>query len=456
MEPTTPSRAVSDPAVRTAALHDRLTTIVLDGGGVADVAAALGEVVGAGVLVLDRDHHVLAAANGGAGTIGHPSPPLLAQALRAACEQGIRTRRTQHRPSGADGTADPNPGSSGEDGTGGAEAGAAAGAGAPAVAGAGAGTGVAAGTGVGAEAGAVEYATTPIVAGDEVLGILALAGERLAPGDLRSLEHAAQISALLLLRARTLAHAGHRLRGEFLEDVLDTPLRDPEGLLARAARLGLALTGPHTVLTARCRDSLLREQVSGAAAAFAAHGAGLAGDYRGNVVMLLPGDADPVTIARKLAEQLSVSVGAPVTVGAATAAPGADTIADAHRDAARCLDVLLALNRDGEGAGLDELGVYSLLFGRAGQDELRRFVDRTIRPLLDHDARRGDLLRTTLAYFECDANLAHTAANLYVHINTLYQRIDRITSLLGPDWRHGDHALQVHLALKVHSVLSSP
>ena len=405
MEPTTSSRAENDPAVRAAALHDRLTTIVLDGGGVADVAAALSEVVGAGVLVLDRDHRVLAAAG------DHPSSPL-APALRTACEQGVRTRRTQHRQPAADGA--------------------------------------------GAESGAGEHATTPVVAGDEVLGVLALTGEHLTPGDLRSLEHAAQISALLLLRARTLAHAGHRLRGEFLEDVLDSPLRDPEGLLARAGRLGLDLAGPHTVLTARCRDSLLREQVSGAAAAFAAHGAGLAGDYRGNVVVLLPGDADPVAVARALAEQLTLSVGAPVTVGAATAAPGADTIVDAHRDAARCLDVLLALDRDGEGTSLAELGVYSLLFGRAGQDELRRFVDHTIRPLLDHDVRRGDLLRTTLAYFECDANLAHTAANLYVHINTLYQRIDRITALLGPDWRHGDHALQVHLALKVHSVLSSP
>ena len=51
MEPTTSSRAGNDPAVRAAALHDRLTTIVLDGGGVADVAAALSEVVGASSLL---------------------------------------------------------------------------------------------------------------------------------------------------------------------------------------------------------------------------------------------------------------------------------------------------------------------------------------------------------------------------------------------------------------------
>ncbi|WP_442817868.1 helix-turn-helix domain-containing protein [Streptomyces sp. NBC_01591] len=44
-------------------------------------------------------------------------------------------------------------------------------------------------------------------------------------------------------------------------------------------------------------------------------------------------------------------------------------------------------------------------------------------------------------------HLSRTASALYVHVNTLHQRIDRITALLGPLWRHGDHALQVHLAL---------
>ncbi|MGY3061130.1 DNA-binding PucR family transcriptional regulator [Streptomyces sp. TE3672] len=56
-------------------------------------------------------------------------------------------------------------------------------------------------------------------------------------------------------------------------------------------------------------------------------------------------------------------------------------------------------------------------------------------------------MRTALAYFTCDGNLSRTASALYVHVNTLYQHMDRISVLLGPRWRHGDHALQVHLAL---------
>ncbi|MFD0344083.1 GAF domain-containing protein [Streptomyces sp. NPDC127117] len=47
----------------------------------------------------------------------------------------------------------------------------------------------------------------------------------------------------------------------------------------------------------------------------------------------------------------------------------------------------------------------------------------------------------------CDGNLSRTSAAPYVHVDTLCQRMDRISVLLGPQWRHGDHALQVHLAL---------
>src|SRR6266540_3070958 len=86
---------------------------------------------------------------------------------------------------------------------------------------------------------------------------------------------------------------------------------------------------------------------------------------------------------------------------------------------ARCLDVLLALDRDGHGATADELGVYGLLVNQTGRDELDRFVRQTIGPVLDYDARRGgDLERTLLTYFQSDANLARTAARLYVHANT--------------------------------------
>lgn len=404
-------RAHSESIERAAALHERLTTIVLDGGGMADVAQTLAEVLGGSILVLDPRGRTMAAAGDDplveqARTEGAlPDPCPAAHAVRDARVLSTDARRTRRIPAGADGSA---------------------------------------------------ACATPIVAGSELLGVLLLVRDHLDASGVRSLERAALVTALMLLSERTVAEAEHRLRGEILEDLLGSPHRDPEGLRRRATLVGLDLHRPHTVFAARCRDSAHRRRIADAAASYAAHARGLAGEYRGDTVVLLPQDPDPDEAARTLADHLSRVVDNLVTVGAATAAPGIDAIVEAHHDAVRCLDVLLALDRDGEGASPGELGVYGLLFHQAGREELHRFVRRTIGPVLDYDTQRGgELIRTLLAFFACDTGLGRTAAELYIHVNTLYQRIDRITSLLGPQWRHGDQVLQVHLALKVHLVLSA-
>jgi DNA-binding PucR family transcriptional regulator len=131
--------------------------------------------------------------------------------------------------------------------------------------------------------------------------------------------------------------------------------------------------------------------------------------------VLLPDNEDPGGAARSLANSLTRAAEHPVTVGAAAAAPGAAAIAEAYQAAARSLDMLLSLDRDGHGATPDELGIYGLLFNQADRHELDRFIQQRIGPVLDYDTRRGGELEHTLrAYFQYDANLARTAAALYI------------------------------------------
>jgi DNA-binding PucR family transcriptional regulator len=113
--------------------------------------------------------------------------------------------------------------------------------------------------------------------------------------------------------------------------------------------------------------------------------------------------------------------------------------------------VLVSLGRAGQAASREELGVYGLLLSASGQGEVDRFVSRTVGPLLDYDRDRGsELVRTLLAYYGSGGSLTRTAQELFVHVNTLYQRLERVTQLLGNGWRSGDGALQVHLALQLN------
>ncbi len=393
---------------RAAGLHDRLTNIVLEGGGMTAVAQTLCDVLGGGLLVVDVHGRVMAAAGSDPlvvtaqerGTLPAGSPA--SRAVRDVCGRGAEARRSK-RIVGND-----------------------------------------------------DYPSawvTPIVAGQDVLGALVLLHPSLEAADIRSLERGALVTALILLNERTVAEAEQRMRGQLLDDLFAVPHRDPEGVRRRAALTGLDLTRPHTVLVARCPDGIRAREVCDAATSFASGRGGLAAEYDATTVVLLPSDDPTDDVARELAARLSQSAGVPVTVGAAPAPPGVDGFVDAHRDARRCLEVLVSLGRHGEAATPEQLGVYGLLLAQADRSELHQFVRRVLGPVIDYDAQRGtDLTRTMLIFFDNDANLSKTASALYLHVNTLYQRLDRISRLLGPGWRHGDDALQAHVALKLHQV----
>ncbi len=405
-------RTHSEAVEKAAQMHERLTSLLLQGGGMSDVAATVADVLGADLLVLDAAGRVATAAPEGRASPGTTAGDACGPGLEEALARCQATGRTVRVPAGDAGGAD--------------------------------------GTDPDAGAGWV----TPVAAGAQHLGALVLLRPELAEADLRMLERAAQVTALLLLNERSLAEAEQRIRGDLLDDLLVPFQRDVDGLRRRARLLGADLDNPHVVAVARPVGTDGRRAVVNEASRLAAEAGGLAGEHGGRVVLLLPGeDESPGETAQRVLLRLRAAADGPVTVGGAGPAAGPAALAASYADAVRCHEVLTALGREGQAAGPQELGIYGLLFSQIGRAELQSFVRRTLGPVLDYDAAKGtDLAGTLLAYFRLDGNANRTAAELFVHINTLYQRLDRVTQLLGPDWRAGDAAQHLHLALRVHQV----
>ncbi|MFH8371640.1 helix-turn-helix domain-containing protein [Streptomyces sp. NPDC018031] len=201
-----------------------------------------------------------------------------------------------------------------------------------------------------------------------------------------------------------------------------------------------------------------RQRLWSAASHLAATGRGLAAARDGGTVLLLPlGPADSAAeTARRTARHLGAAIRVPVTVGASSpvtapaARPGA--VAHAYAEARRCVSALRVLGRSGQGAAAEDFGFLGLLLGDTGDGaRIAGFVRGTIGPVIDYDARRGtDLVRTLDAYFACGASPARTKDELHVHVNTVAQRLDRVGRLLGPDWQSAARALEIQLALRLH------
>ncbi|MFI7102595.1 helix-turn-helix domain-containing protein [Streptomyces sp. NPDC050161] len=294
-----------------------------------------------------------------------------------------------------------------------------------------------------------------VLAGPELLGSLLLTGRAgLTADDRRLFERAALVTALLLLLRRSVAEAEDRVRGELLDDLLTVPpsggLRDTGSLALRARKLGINLTRHHAILVANC-DPDLRSRLLAEAARRARMLGGLAGTRNGYTVLLAP-TADPGPLAHDLAQELTRGLGTPVTIGAAGPTTGAECLPDIYDEAHRCLGALETLGRFGEGAGPAELGFLGVLLGERA--DIAGYVDRVLGPVIDYDTQRGtELVRTLDAYYDHGASLARSKDALHVHVNTVVQRLDRVTQLLGPDWNTPSKALEIQVALRLHHLV---
>ncbi|WP_198171373.1 helix-turn-helix domain-containing protein [Actinoplanes awajinensis] len=376
---------------RAAAAHDRMTAVVLRGGGVDDVAADLVDVLPGALLVIDAQGRVLATAR----TPGCDVP--LPETGETVVDEAVAASRGEGRSVRRD-----------------------------------------------------DLIIAAVVAGADNLGAVLFRPARpLAAADQRILERAAQVTALLLLFRRTVAAAEAQVRGELLDDLISRPVRDPEAVRDRAARLGLDLDAPYVIVAAgdETGDGLRQRAVSWART-FVANRRGLAMSRDGRVTLLLPGE-DPAGTARLVARELSRALARPVTAGGAGPGRGAAGVATAHREAEQCLSALVTLGRAGSGAGTAELGYVGLLLGE--RRDVTGFVHGVLGPVLDYDERRGTALITTLdAYFDQGGGLARAAEVLHVHVNTVTQRLDRVAQLLGDDWQHPRRVLDLQLALRLH------
>jgi sugar diacid utilization regulator len=96
-----------------------------------------------------------------------------------------------------------------------------------------------------------------------------------------------------------------------------------------------------------------------------------------------------------------------------------------------------------------DMGIELLLQSRGRKDVLD-FTLQILGPLLQ-DARNRSLYDTLLRYVRESKSAARTAEALQIHTNTLYQRLQRIETLIGYDLGNAESFTLLSLACQLHS-----
>jgi GAF domain-containing protein/sugar diacid utilization regulator len=302
--------------------------------------------------------------------------------------------------------------------------------------------------------------TAPVLLGGQVVARLWLPGaaSELRELDRRAIEHAVLVCSLEFVRRRTAEDVEWSLRADLLTDLLEGAAGPT--LATRAVPLGHDLARAHTVLVAAPDDAT----GGGRALLGAVHMIADRCDPRplvttmgDHVVVLWPdtsrGDDASAAAEHLRADARRVLAGATVTVVIGHRCAHIEEAGAAVGTARGALELARTHGAD-RTLTLPDLGVYGLLLQLNDPTELVRFAERVLAPLRDYDRRKSArLVDTVRCYLDKGMSVARTAAELFVHPNTIGLRLKRIEELIAVSLQDPEALLRLKVALMADDVL---
>ncbi len=277
----------------------------------------------------------------------------------------------------------------------------------------------------------------PLVAAGELIGLLVAEGSsRVELGRAVASQVAVGIKKVQVIEQL----AEKNLIKDFFEELAGgQPRGDLEG---RATRLGSDLSQPHVVLVAEpSSDALVRGLRSAAP--------GSLFDAREDSLRALVRLPSTTESFLERLRRLHGDLLEPVAVGVSSVCTGEEAFAAGFAEARQALLGTVVLAGKPTVLAYDDLGAYKYLLRVAADGGIRDATVDAVATLAEYDEQRGAQLLTTLEEFlRRHGSISATSEALYVHPNTLRQRLRRIGELSGLDLRRDDW-LAIEIAVKM-------
>jgi hypothetical protein len=278
-----------------------------------------------------------------------------------------------------------------------------------------------------------------LVADDELLGLLTAKGT----SAVELARAAANQTAVALKKIELIERLTEKnLIKDFFEQLAGGTV--PGDLEGRAARLGVDLDDRYLVLAAAPADDVLEKELAAAAPR------GALFDRRDESVrgLLRVPSAGEASLLEKLHE-MHASLQAPVSIGVSQVCQGAASFRAGFEEAEHALVGASVIRGKPAVMSYEELGPYKYLLRMPIDSDLRDSHRDAVMRIAEYDRQRQTaLLRTLEEFLRRQGNISATAEALYVHPNTLRQRLRRIQELSGIDLRKDDWLL-VEIAVKM-------
>ncbi len=319
------------------------------------------------------------------------------------------------------------------------------------------------------------FVAYPIQASSMELGKILVWGKLTTPlpyAQMVALEHGATVAALKWMEGRALSQVSQHFQNEVLASLLSHEPGALERAIKLASQLQLHLEAPFWVIVA-APDAIGREfpiptekerqsQMESSLQLVRRYlrllnPKAVSWQQGTRLVTLFPvlgkgqNTGDLVQALREIAQRVAQE-NAPFTVsmGVSDLTPALQEFRRAYRCAMQSLELAWTLFKKEASlvVAFADLGFLRLLSPGESLEEVKRFCEETLGPLLLKDRRRT-LEPTLRAYLESGGNLRQTAKSLGVHYNTARYRIKQLYRLLGPALHDPQRRVNLEVALRL-------
>lgn len=313
--------------------------------------------------------------------------------------------------------------------------------------------------------------TAPIIIGGEVMGYLSVMHSDNSNEELRHMitERAATVIGIDLLKEKTKLETEHRLRGEFLEELLDHTT-SIESLKSRARYMGHDLEAPHRFLLVGIDPPWVNVNTSAEQEEFLSIRKkvynivqNVANNLKQNVmvverpkgilVLINTSEAEikPYELAKtimnlqqKQFNEISVSV----SIG--READSIEELRKAFLDCRSNIEVMVRLGRVKEIFFEDEISMFDLLYANSSPEQLCSLAEKTLDKLLIYDQNyNGQYTETLHVFLMNECNLQRTIKSLNISLSGLKYRLQRLQDISGINLDDPNQRFNLQLALRI-------
>jgi len=320
----------------------------------------------------------------------------------------------------------------------------------------------------------------PIIAAKKFYGEIHIweLNKKITAVDVRAIQYACTVVALELIKEITIFEIENRHKNEFLEGLLSSDEKIRHSYIAKAKIFGLQSDYKYGVVLLHI-DDLEKHffdspEENGAKSknrlmktievAVKPKGVKVLSACKGDIITLalafendVQEDCEKETcmaIVKDVIQAIKDNYNVTAFSGIGRCYNNIDDLWKSMEESKKALSFARIVNND-KIMHYDNLGIFRLLCMEHQESEIRKFYKETIESLCKYDEQKdGELIETLKMYFECGGNLKKVSERMYIHYNTILYRIHKIQQITNLDLSNPNDRLNLEVSLKIMSIIN--